>query len=80
MNGSLQRYVHFRQMMMRQSEGQEADSLDASSPFAKATVKAPDGQLFERSAVLQEAVERVEALRLTLKALGEARSRDLLSV
>ena len=76
MNGSLQRYVHFRQMMMRQSEGQEADSLDASSPFAKAA----DGQLFERSAVLQEAVERVEALRLTLKALGEARSRDLLSV
>ena len=77
MNGSLQRYLHFRRMMIRESEARGFAGAPSSGSGAE-TVAA--GQVFERSAVLQEAVERVEALRLTLKALGEAVGQDPLPV
>lgn len=77
MNGSLQRYLHFRQMMIRESEAQGLAAVPSSGSGAE-TVAA--GQVFERSAVLQETVERVEALRLTLKALGKSWGHDPLPV
>ena len=77
MNGSLQRYVHFRQMMIRESEAQ---GLAATPSLGSGAETVAAGQVFERSAVLQETVERVEALRLTLKAVGEAVGQDPLPV
>ncbi|WP_119167618.1 hypothetical protein [Algihabitans albus] len=72
MNNSLQRYVDFRQMMTRQAEAPWSNIPEILDPSDGGAEALSDRLLFERSAVLQDATEQVEAMRLTFKAIGEA--------
>ena len=76
MNDSLQRYVDFRQMMLKQAEGQRSQSLTGFCSAERKSGALDEGLLLQRSANLQEAVAQIEAMRLTLKAVSEIMAFD----
>ena len=77
MNDSLQRYVDFRQMMLKQAEGQRSQSLTGFWSAERRSGALDEGLLLQRSANLQEAVAQIEAMRLTLKAVSEIMAFDV---
>ncbi len=74
MNPSLQRYLEFRQMMLRQARAQRAHGRNAGLDARHAARAAAERAVIERSALLERAAEQAEALRWTLHAVrqGEA--------
>lgn len=74
MNPSLQRYLEFRQMMLRQVRAQRAQGRNAGFDARHAARAAAESAVIERSALLEQAAEQAEAMRWTLRAVrrGEA--------
>ncbi len=76
MNESLQRYLDFRRMMVRQAKAQRNGSVQALGAGGAEVRELRERLLLERSALLEQAAEQVEAMRLTLKAVRHDAARS----
>jgi hypothetical protein len=72
MNPSLERYLEFRQMMIRQARHQRARGQRHSLDARSAATTAAERAVIERSALLEQAAESAEAMRWTLRAVRQS--------
>jgi hypothetical protein len=77
MNPSLQRYVEFRQMMVRQARAQRADSRAHAVGDGAGARQARERAMIERSALLEQAAEQAAAMRWTLRAVRRHGSHQI---
>jgi molybdopterin/thiamine biosynthesis adenylyltransferase len=69
MNPSLQRYVEFRKLMIRQAKAQRARGAVGAANTAHEARAARESALIERSNLLERAAAQAEAMRWTLRAV-----------